>query len=507
MSRITCYDGVNCIGGNKILLEDGDAKLWLDFGLNFGEQGLYYEEFLQPKSIMGVYEPVQLGLLPLFPDLYRRDLVSAVADPWAGKEVRDIGSVDGILISHAHVDHIGCLHYIREDIPLHCSAMTLAIMKAFEDTGTGSSDHYCYVEPKECSDTGELKSCRKSPSVTRPFRLIGESLSDGFLDFWGGTPGTKQHNATPVETASSCGGLEIRRYPVDHSLYGASAWAVNTSKGWVVYSGDIRCHGGQAGRTWEFAQKVSELRPVALIIEGTRIDSQSTSTEDQVKQRALEEVKRAKGLVVADFGARNVERLISFLEIAKETGRKLLLLMKDAYLLDAMSLIDPHVPSPSDDAIRVYSEYAGTTYLWQRGIMAKYTVVRPTDIAADQDQFICCFSFFDANELAYIKPAAGSIWVYSSCEAFNEEMRIDSDRLDNWLKLYDVPLLGDPRRDEKNPFHVSGHACQSDLLKLIDIISPEMVIPVHTEHADLYTSLLKGKSEVTLPARGMPIDL
>lgn len=506
MTRITCYDGVGCIGGNKILLEDGDARLWLDFGLNFGQQGLYYEEFLIPKSCMGLYEPVQLGLLPLFPDLYRTDLVSTVANPWDGRQVQDIGNVDGVLISHAHVDHIGCLHYVREDIPFHCSAMSLAIMKAFEDTGAGN-DHYCYTEPKECSDTGELKAARKSPSVTRPFRLTDESLNDRFLEFWGSTPGTKEHHATPVETASACGGLEIRRYPVDHSLYGACAWAVNTSEGWVVYSGDLRCHGGQADRTWEFAQKASELHPVALIIEGTRIDSKFTSTEQHVKQRALEEVKKSKGLVVADFGPRNVERLISFLEIAKETGRKLLLLMKDAYLLDAMSLVDPDVPSPSDDAVRVYSEYAGMTYGWQRGVLSKYPVVRPTEVAAAQDEFICCFSFWDANELAYIKPIPGSIWIYSSCEPFNEELRMDSDRLANWLDLYQMPFLGDSRQDEKNPFHVSGHACQSDLLKIIDTISPQAVIPVHTDKPGLYASLLKDKCQVILPERGMPIDL
>ncbi|MCL6630391.1 MAG: hypothetical protein K6U00_12415, partial [Armatimonadetes bacterium] len=61
MVRITCYDGVRCIGGNKILLEDDDTKLWLDFGLNFGRMSMYYEEYLKPKNCLGLYEPVQMG--------------------------------------------------------------------------------------------------------------------------------------------------------------------------------------------------------------------------------------------------------------------------------------------------------------------------------------------------------------------------------------------------------------------------------------------------------------
>jgi len=54
MARITCFDGVGCIGGNKLLVEDGKTKLWLDFGLDFGRMGSFYEEFLKPKGCMGL---------------------------------------------------------------------------------------------------------------------------------------------------------------------------------------------------------------------------------------------------------------------------------------------------------------------------------------------------------------------------------------------------------------------------------------------------------------------
>ena len=44
MSRtsITFYGGVNEIGGNKILVEDGDTKLFLDFGMSFSSRKQYY---------------------------------------------------------------------------------------------------------------------------------------------------------------------------------------------------------------------------------------------------------------------------------------------------------------------------------------------------------------------------------------------------------------------------------------------------------------------------------
>ena len=38
MTSLTFYGGVNEIGGNKILLEDKDTKVFLDFGKGFGRK-------------------------------------------------------------------------------------------------------------------------------------------------------------------------------------------------------------------------------------------------------------------------------------------------------------------------------------------------------------------------------------------------------------------------------------------------------------------------------------
>ena len=51
--KLTFYGGVNEIGGNKILLEDKDAKIFLDFGMSFGMANKYFSEFLQPRKCNG----------------------------------------------------------------------------------------------------------------------------------------------------------------------------------------------------------------------------------------------------------------------------------------------------------------------------------------------------------------------------------------------------------------------------------------------------------------------
>ncbi len=512
MARITCYDGVNCIGGNKILLEDGDARLFFDFGKNFGAEGHYYEEFIQPKTLAGIYEPLQLGLLPPFVDLYREDMVSELCDPWHSLETSEIGEIGGVLVSHAHVDHIGAIHHLRADIPIYCSPVTAAISRALQDTGASpTSAEYCYYVSREDKDGEGLSSphWKTHPHVGRKYHLTGDPGA-GFADLWTSTPDARDLEALGWETADKCAGLKVLSFPVDHSLYGATAWAVETSAGWVVYSGDIRYHGNYGDYSRQFAEAAAKLQPVALILEGTRITSDSNRTETSVKDTCLEAVRGCSGLVVADFGPRNVERLISFLEIAKQSGRELAILPGDAYLLDAIRAAGGSqvVPQLDSGSIRIYTKYAASSKKWQKQIWEKYEnlLLSPNQLSANQDKYICCLSFFDVNELPYIRPVPGSIWISSNCEAFNEEMVVDEQRLRNWLNHFGVRFIGG-EAEHGNAFHVSGHASGSDLMQVVQTIRPKMLIPVHTEHPEIYKERLSDICEVHIPEKAVGIEV
>ena len=54
MTSLTFYGGVNELGGNKILLEDKDTKVFLDFGMSFGKRGAYFDEFMSPRIATGL---------------------------------------------------------------------------------------------------------------------------------------------------------------------------------------------------------------------------------------------------------------------------------------------------------------------------------------------------------------------------------------------------------------------------------------------------------------------
>jgi len=62
-AKLTFHGGVEEIGGNKILLEDKDTKILLDFGMNFAERSKFYSEaWLSPRDERGLLE---FDLLPL----------------------------------------------------------------------------------------------------------------------------------------------------------------------------------------------------------------------------------------------------------------------------------------------------------------------------------------------------------------------------------------------------------------------------------------------------------
>ncbi|MFB6088544.1 MAG: MBL fold metallo-hydrolase, partial [Candidatus Aenigmatarchaeota archaeon] len=73
MTSLTFYGGIGKIGGNKILLEDGDTKIFLDFGLNFGEHNQYFTEYMPPRKCTSIRDLQFLGLLPKMKGIYRRD--------------------------------------------------------------------------------------------------------------------------------------------------------------------------------------------------------------------------------------------------------------------------------------------------------------------------------------------------------------------------------------------------------------------------------------------------
>jgi ribonuclease J len=109
--NITFYGGVNEIGGNKILLEDRDTKIFLDFGESFTCDNEYFVDWLQPRAVAGLKDYFEFGLVPKLKGLYSRDALRFTDLKYEEPKF------DAVFLSHAHYDHIAHLAFVDERVP------------------------------------------------------------------------------------------------------------------------------------------------------------------------------------------------------------------------------------------------------------------------------------------------------------------------------------------------------------------------------------------------------
>jgi len=299
----------------------------------------------------------------------------------------------------------------------------------------------------------------------------------------------------------------VKAYDVDHSIPGAMAYVLEGDTT-IAYTGDFRLHGKRGELTKNFIRNAKHAS--ILIIEGTRAsrEEQLNLTEDDVFNNCLQAVEESKKLTVADFSAKNFERLYTFARIAEKTGRELVVTAKDAYLLHAISCVEGNCPIDKGDML-IYTELKNRTRnKWESEIVAEKWqnyYVSHKQIADNSGGYILCFSLFDMRHLLDIKPDGGT-YVYSSSESHSEEQDYDFVKLGQWLDFFKmkpcgfsiVTKDGAPRPEFTKGYHASGHASVSDLEHVISEIDPDVVIPVHTENPTWFSKF----EQTVIPEEG-----
>jgi len=405
-------------------------------------------------------------------------------------------------------------------MPIVASPTSIAILKAWRDTtnaNIGNEIAYLsFKNPVDDCDGYVLETERGKFYTCRDFYATSE-YNDSLRDFLDHRPGEDGRNAKKLLP----GALEkhqtlplpfdVDAYPVDHSLYGANGFILRGDTT-ITYTGDLRLHGHYSGTTRDFIQAAKDSS--VLIIEGTRVGREESVevSEQDVHDKCREAVESISGLVVADFGARNFERLDTFKEIADETGRRLVVTAKDAYMLHALSCVEGSCRM--DDNLLVYDELKSRSRVkWETEVVldkwgAQY--ISPEAIRKNPDGVILCFSLFDLKHLLDIKTDGGG-YVYSSSEAYTEEQEIDFLRLYEWLRFFNLEPYGfglEKVDDHIHPvfekeYHASGHLSMGDLEGVIDEIDPDVLIPVHTERSDWFTQY----DSAVIPVNGNSITV
>ena len=486
--RITIFDGACTIGGNKIYVEEQGKGLFLDFGMSFAKYSQFYEEYVSERPARGIYDLWHLGLIPRINN-YRIDLI-----PF---DLRNDVSrcqklpVNAVLLSHAHLDHAGNIALLEEEIAIVSSPVTMAILKAINDTSGGSfGTELPYYRVRTFADENGyiIKTDGRSDYPLRKVILTEKCVE--LEDFLFYRPGQESPNTKKIMRGKICTldevelGFEVKAFPIDHSIYGALAYIVEGDAS-LAYTGDFRLHGQNSEKTRKFIKEAKNAN--VLIIEGTRVSREEPNvSEAEVYENAKAIVEEAKGLVIADFSPRNFERLEIFKRIADETGRELIITPKDAYFLHALKLVDG---IDRLKGVRIYKNFKATMQKWEQVVVLEYysdQYISPFEVKRNQENYILCFSFYDFPHLLDIMPNGGT-YIYSSSEAFGEEQAFSFLRLWNWLQYFSFDVHGfRVDRSGKLIFekglHASGHLSKEELVEVVERIDPDKIIPIHTEN-------------------------
>ncbi len=516
MTRIKILDGHNVIGGNKILVEAEEGCILLDFGINFSSWGSYFEEFISPRAGLLIKDLLKLKLLPRI-DIYRSDLTANLELPRLSKDVIFV------FLSHAHMDHMGFIGLLNEKIPILSTTETLALIVALNELNSEEKSRLI-VDKRDYGvypireDVLVRSKSNKEP-IKRKLIYSGNSgisclpLSLKEVE--------KYFDEEDIENSFCARFVEAEVLPVYHSVIGAASLYFKLGGIKFLYTGDLR--DSPLPEEEELLLDIGENRLAlasstrrmvdyikgkvdVLIVEGTRTkEPHSVITETMLYSNVYEEVKKNNGkLVIADFPFRHLERFHTFLKVAEMTDRQLVVLPKDYVLLNTLAKINTDWDFRRYlGHIRVYHQGKGSWSGWEAKCLKgelfndppiEDILIKPVEIENSPGSFILNIGYYELPNLLDFSYDIldGAIYIHSNSEAYTEEQNIDFIRLLKWLSYFNIEPKGLRKEDDKIVFdriyHASGHISPKGLEELIDVINPDIIVPVHTESLDWFLS-------------------
>ncbi|MHB8584385.1 MAG: MBL fold metallo-hydrolase [Thermoplasmatota archaeon] len=523
-TRVTAFGGVNEIGGNKFLVEEGEERVLMDFGTSIGARGRFFEEFLNPRTNSFLRDLLRLDLVPRIDGLYRDDFLTLAkvasdgdvpesAAAWRGRH-GGRNAVGGIILTHAHIDHFQDLAFVDPEIPVFCSATTRRMLEVFEAVASRDIENeITQVRWRSLGAHGASSTFPNSRKVVTDLRARRFIEVDENVPF-------------------RVGSFQALLVPVDHSVPGACAAVLRTqSRKTIFYTGDVRFHGRLMDRTRALQDAVKGLEPDLMLCEGTRIAEDIRDNEEDVERGVASLVDASPGLVVTEFAWKDTTRFDTIQRVAAASGRQLLVDPRLALLAKRIAGLQgvPTRPIEEYGNVAVYRRRRGSMMgdpadyeTWEAGYqmdwgerstamkrawadrdetfladgLAHYRRgITAEEVRAHPSRYIVHLTYWSSPELFDLAPGPGASWVRCQTEPYSEEMALSLDRQRAWLDQFGMAhnlraskrgaAPAGPLVEDGVVTHVSGHAAGVDLRALVDAARPRTLVPIHVARTHL----------------------
>ena len=329
----------------------------------------------------------------------------------------------GVILTHAHEDHIGALPFLlrRFAMPVYGSELTLAFARRrVQDRGGGLSASFNKIEPR------------------LPFKL---------------------------------GPFQIEALRVTHSTPDSVALAIDTPAGLIIHSGDFKIDETPVDRVAFDRKRFAELgeRGVSLLLsDSTNVEREGRSaSESSLKPVLREVITRTRGKFFLSSFSSHIHRIRQVAEVSHEVGRRVVPLGRSMVQSTRIGIDLGHLSFP-----------VGTFV--DRNAADTLDRERLTFLASgSQGEPLSALVKIAADSHPRVRLEPGDTVVLSSRFIPGNERTIN--RLINQLYKRGAEVY----YDAVAPVHVTGHACRDELSELIRLTRPKYFVPIHGEYRHL----------------------
>jgi ribonuclease J len=345
---------------------------------------------------------------------------------------RGIKKINGVLLSHAHMDHYGLSGMLPHGIPVYCGHASADLMHI----------------------TSRISHHDIQPIAPRYFK-----------------------DREPF----SIGPFSITSYLMDHSAFDSYAFLISAGGKSLFYTGDFRAHGRKA-KTFDKLVKNPPAVDV-LVMEGTMVGSRSDETaltEEELEEKIAQLIAETPGIALVSASSQNIDRLVTIFKSAKRAQR---LLIIDFYTAEILERLDKYanIPQASWPRIKVVYpqllarrfEKLGLTDILEKhrknGIgWKRLKEVEDKVVMLIRPGFLC-----DIKKFLSLK---GATWIYSMWPGY----------FDKSMPLKNMKTYFQEKGVRIEYLHTGGHAKIQDLVKMVEALKPSTLIPIHSFHSEKF---------------------
>ncbi|MCP3684053.1 MAG: MBL fold metallo-hydrolase [bacterium] len=344
-----------------------------------------------------------------------------------------------LILSHAHQDHFGLIKYADEQCKFYLGKAT---QKLIEITNIFTNQDW------EISNSNHFES-------GKPF-VVGD--------------------------------IEITPYLMDHSAFDAYAFLIKADGKSLFYSGDFRVHGRKA-KAFDWFSYNAETNVDYLLLEGTTISrvDKSFPTETEIEQEFVDTFEENTGINLIYTSGQNIDRLVSIYRACKKKGKTLAIDFYIANILKEMSKFAA-IPYPSESfpEIKVFFPYQLSRMISNKGnenLLYRFKNYKITKEQIDEqfDKIVMIVRPSMLKDLEYIENLDKGIFIYSMWDGYKNEATT-KDFIDFLVS----------RGMTVKQIHTSGHADRAALKKMVDVLKPKNLVPIHTFEGAKYEKIFTG---------------